>query len=255
MSRDSKISYDSVAAVCNAIAAQGRKPTFAAIREQVGGSYEVIKRHLTRWLEESTSATKYALPDDLANELGLWFQKARREAQIQADESLSNQIDLLGAERSLLIEERDRARLELEVIKEVANQNGHDLSIQRLQGTVKQSQLTELQQALADAMAKCASIEKQNQYLKDQLVVQAGEFSKVVALHDEQLKSADERSRGTEKALLMRHHSEVQSIKDKAAALHLDNEGLKVRLVAAEHRCVEATRALDRSEGALSVLK
>jgi Plasmid replication region DNA-binding N-term len=113
MARSSTITYEDVAVVCRELASDGAKPTFKAVRARVGGSYEVLKRYISQWLEETAASVPSTLPQAILSDLNLIYQRLVIEASNEAQERLNEQVDLFAAERSLLVEQFQQAQLDM----------------------------------------------------------------------------------------------------------------------------------------------
>jgi hypothetical protein len=234
MGRTSEITYEAVAAICTDLAIDGKRPTFALIKERLGGSYEVLKRHLDRWLEESASSARYALPNQLANDLGLWFQQAKGQAQAEADHWLASEKALLQAKEQQWQALLDNMKIEVATANEQCSQMGHDLSIKTLQASHAVERAAAITEELAKVGERLVDKESQCAGLIEQLSQRTQELQSERQRHSHELELAQERTRGTEKALLMRHHAEVELQKERTKSLEERLEDQKLRTRAFE---------------------
>jgi chromosome segregation ATPase len=254
MARSSTITYEDVAAVCRELASEGAKPTFKAVRIRVGGSYDVLKRLITQWLEESAAATPNTLPQPILDDLNLIYQRLVIEANNAAQTRLDEQIDLFAAERVMLTEQLQAAQIENRAAQESRDQLGHELSLARtrLEFLVPTNQKLEKQVANLDVQKK--GLEAQLLQLKEQLAEQQGMIQDMGTRHTHELELAEERTRGTERALLMRHSAEIEPLKDKISRLTSDNDHLRTKCQAYEHRYHQAKSELSNLKGQIEVL-
>jgi Plasmid replication region DNA-binding N-term len=236
MGRTSEISYEAVATVCTDLAGQGKRPTFALIKGELGGSYEVLKRHMDRWQAESAAGARYALPNDLATELGVWYQRAKGQAQAEADIWLDQEKALLLVKEQHWQKELDAMKVELAKANEQCAQMGHDLSIKALQSIHAIEKAESLSQAMVQAETKVAARDKENIELTAQLAVSVADLHSERQRHTRELELAEERTRGTEKAILMRHHAEVELQKEKAKLAEKQLEDAKFKAMIFEQR-------------------
>jgi Plasmid replication region DNA-binding N-term len=216
MPRSSQITYEQVAQACYDIAAQGRKPTYKDLFAIVGGSYEVIKRFLTRWLEEASVAQKYALPDDLAKDLGAWYQSAIHQARAEAELWRQDQEVLIQVERQALAKAKGVAeaaqRQALDTIQSIGHENSLltvQLSHAQSRGAELDARATNLEAELANQTARALAAERTSSE-------RAQEIERLSIRHTHALELAETRTRETERVLLLRHSSEVQSFKTRA---------------------------------------
>jgi chromosome segregation ATPase len=86
------ISYEQVAAVCDALQAANRSITINSVREALGntGSPNTIHAHLVKWraARPVAKAAAYELPPDLVNALGKEMAKAAAGARAEIEEKL-----------------------------------------------------------------------------------------------------------------------------------------------------------------------
>jgi chromosome segregation ATPase len=230
MGRTSEITFEAVATVCTDLVQQGKRPTFALLKEQLGGSYEVLKRHLDRWQEESTAGARYALPHELATDLGIWFQRAKSQAQAEASHWLDLEKIALQIKAQQWKGSLDAMQSELAKANEQRAQMGHDLSIKTLQASHAIEKLTHLSEELAATYEQVSSLNAKCETLGEQLAARIAELQSERQRHTHELEIAEERTRGTEKAILMRHHAEVELQKSKQALLEKTIDDLKFKL-------------------------
>jgi vacuolar-type H+-ATPase subunit I/STV1 len=227
MGRTSEITYDAVASVCTELAIVGKRPTFALIKAQLGGSYEVLKRHIDRWIEESAAGAQYALPSDLATELGVWYQRAKGKALAEATQWLDAEKAQLVVREREYTETMDAMKAAIAKAHEQCAQMGHELSIKTLQAAHAMEKLTVISEALAASQAQLNAMQIKCQDLNSEIAARVSELQSERQRHTHELAMADERSRGTEKALLMRHHAEVELQKSKHLLLEKTIEALR----------------------------
>jgi chromosome segregation ATPase len=236
MGRTSEITYDAVASVCTELAIGGKRPTFALIKGQLGGSYEVLKRHIDRWTEESAAGAQYALPSDLATELGIWYQRAKGKALAEATQWLDAEKALLAVREREYTETIDATKAAIAKAHEQCAQMGHELSIKTLQATHAMEKLTVISEALAASQAQLIATQAKCQELNSDIAARVSELRSERQRHTHELAMADERSRGTEKALLMRHHAEVELQKERTKSIEGQLEDQKLRSQAFEQK-------------------
>jgi chromosome segregation ATPase len=251
MARSSTITYEDVAAVCRELASEGAKPTFKAVRLRVGGSYDVLKRFITQWLEESAALVPNTLPQAILDDLGLIYQRLVIEASNAAQTRLDEQIELFAAERAMLIEKLQAVEIENRAALESRDQLGHELSLARarLEFLVPMNQ--KFEQRLSNFDAERKGLIAQLTQFKQQLTDQKSLINNMATRQTHELELAEERTRGTERALLMRHSAEIEPLKDKITRLSSDNEHLKTRCTAFEQRFHQANTELARAKGQL----
>jgi Plasmid replication region DNA-binding N-term len=230
MGRTSEITFEAVATVCTDLVQQGKRPTFALLKEQLGGSYEVLKRHLDRWQEESTAGARYALPHELAADLGIWFQQAKGQAKAEATHWLDLEKTALQVKEQQWKDALDLMRSELDKASDQQAQMGHDLSIKTLQASHAIEKATRLAEDLAAANEQVVALNAKCEALAEQLSARIAELQSERQRHTHELAIAEERTRGTEKAILMRHHAEVELQKSKQALLEKTIGDLKFKL-------------------------
>jgi Plasmid replication region DNA-binding N-term len=216
MPRSSQITYEQVAQACNDIAADGRKPTYKELFAIVGGSYEVIKRLLTRWLEEASAAQKYALPDELARDLGAWYQKAVHQARAEAELWRQDQEVLMQAERQALAKAEGVAEATQRQALDSMQSIGHENSLLTVQLSHAQSRGVELDIRVTNFEAKLANQTAKALAAERTSSERAQEIERLSIRHSHALELAETRTRETERVLLLRHGSEVQAFKTRA---------------------------------------
>jgi cell division septum initiation protein DivIVA len=229
MGRTSEITYEAVATVCSELATLGKRPTFALIKGELGGSYEVLKRHIDRWMQESAVGARYALPDDLATELGVWYQRAKGQAQTEAEHWLDQEKAILLAKERQWQTELDTMKTELTKANEQCAQMGHDLSIKTLQAQHAIEKAAALSQNVTETSALLLAKTNQCADLIEQLAASKTELISERQRHTHELAIAEERTRGAEKAVLMRHHAEVELQKAKCESLSKQLDDVKMR--------------------------
>jgi chromosome segregation ATPase len=254
MARSTTITYGDVAAVCRELASEGAKPTFKAVRSRVGGSYDVLKRFITQWLEESAASVPNTLPQAILNDLNLIFQRLVIEANHAAQTRLDEQIELLAAERVMLIEQLKTAQIENRAAQEGRDQLGHELSLARTRLEFLAPLNQKLEQQASNFDTERKRLEAQLLQLKGQLTDQQGMIRDIAARHTHELELAEERTRGTERAILMRHNAEIEPLKDRIARLSSENEHLKTRCQAFEDRFHKVNTDLAKARGQLEAL-
>jgi chromosome segregation ATPase len=254
MPRSSTITYEDVAAVCRELASEGAKPTFKAVRARVGGSYEVLKRHISQWLEETAASVPSVLPQAILTDLNLIYQRLVIEASNEAQQRIDEQIGLFAAERSLLVEQLQQAQLDSHVAQESRNQLGHELSLAktRLEFLVPDS--LKLEQKVAAFGAERNGLEAQLTLAKKQLAEQQTMIEKMATRHTHELEMAEERTRGTERALLMRHGAEIEPLKEAIVRLNSETDHLKTKCQAYEQRYHLANSELSKTRGQLEAM-
>lgn len=228
MPRPSKITYEEVATACNDLARDGIKPTYAALLGRVGGSYPVLKLHLSRWLEEASAAQKYALPDELAKELGLWYQRAASQAKADAELWRQEQSVLMAAERQALQGKLDAAMQATMIANDARLTLSHELSLKNVQFNYKDEEATALRSQVARFESQIAAEKIRGDTAEANLLARIAEQDKERITHGAELMMAEERTRGTEKALLLRHGTEVEHLKQRAQRAEAELEGAKV---------------------------
>lgn len=259
MPRPSKITYEAVATACNELARDGVKPTYAALLERVGGSYPVLKLHLSRWLEEASAAQKYALPDELAKEVGLWYQKAASQAKAGAELWRQEQALLIAVERQALQEKLDAAIQASLVANEARLTLGHELSLRNVQYEYKDEEVTALRSRVAGLESQLSAEKARADAAMESLNARIAEQEKERITHGAELLMAEERTRGTEKALLLRHGTEVENLKQRSQRAEADLDNAKVTRDAygakANSLRDEVSKLLGRVEGLESNLR
>jgi chromosome segregation ATPase len=236
MGRTSEITFEAVATVCTDLVQQGKRPTFALLKEQLGGSYEVLKRHLDRWQEESTAGARYALPHELAADLGIWFQQAKGQAKAEATHWLDLEKTALQVKEQQWKNALDGMRSDLAKANEQQAQMGHDLSIKTLQASHAIEKATHLSEELASANEQIVAVNAKCEALAEQLLARISELQSERQCHTHELAIAEERTRGMERALLMRHHAEVELQKEKFKLVESRLDDAKVRMSIYEQR-------------------
>jgi chromosome segregation ATPase len=230
MGRTSEITFEAVATVCTDLVQQGKRPTFALLKEQLGGSYEVLKRHLDRWQEQSTAGARYALPHELAADLGIWFQQAKGQAKAEATHWLDLEKTALQLREQQWKDTLEGMRSDLAKANEQQAQMGHELSIKTLQASHAIEKATHLAEDLAAANEQLVAMNSKCEALAEQLSARIAELLSERQRHTHELAIAEERTRGTEKAILMRHHAEVELQKSKQALLEKTIDDLRFKL-------------------------
>lgn len=142
---------DQIHAAADALAADGKKPTLAAVRAMVGGSYSTLSPALARWRVEqdqtSSSATiTDSVPPVVSQALLIAAATAWREAQSLAQA----QID---AERDQLALARAQADEQVSDALAAADASAADADAARQALKDLQQQYQDLTQALAVAQA------------------------------------------------------------------------------------------------------
>lgn len=142
---------DQIHAAADALAADGKKPTLAAVRAMVGGSYSTLSPALARWRVEqdqtSSSATiTDSVPPVVSQALLIAAATAWREAQSLAQA----QID---AERDQLALARAQADEQVSDALSAADASAADADAARQALKDLQQQYQDLTQALAVAQA------------------------------------------------------------------------------------------------------
>jgi chromosome segregation ATPase len=251
MSRTSTITYEDVASVCRELASEGAKPTFKAVRLRVGGSYDVLKRHITQWLEETAAAIPNSLPQPILDDLSKIYQRLVIEADIVAQNRLDEQVGFFAAERSILIEKLQRVEIDNRAAHESRDQLGHELSLARarLEFLVPMNQ--NLEQKIGQLNVEKQGLETQLAHIKQQLTAQQTFVERMAERHTHELELAEERTRGTERALLMRHSAEIEPYKEKVARLRSEVDQLNAKCSAFEQRYYSADKELSMLRGRL----
>jgi chromosome segregation ATPase len=254
MSRSSTITYEDVASVCRELASEGAKPTFKAVRSRVGGSYDVLKRFITQWLEETAAAIPNTLPQPILEDLSKLYQRLVIEADNVAQDRIDEQVGLFAAERSMLIEKLQRIEVDNRAANESRDQLGHELSLARarLEFLIPMNQ--NLEQKIGQLNVEKQGLETQLAHIKQQLTAQQTFVERMAERHTHELELAEERTRGTERALLMRHSAEIEPLKDKITKLSSETEYYKIRSTAFEQRFHQANTDLAKVRGQLELI-
>jgi chromosome segregation ATPase len=256
MSRESKIEYGQVATICNDIAAGGHKPTYAAIFKVLGGgTYSVVKRHLTQWLEETAASNIQPLPDDLIANVRDWYLQLQKEARHAGCIELDAEWEKLEAERKALEAKASQLLQRCHAAEEQAKQNGHDFSLKTVQLNHEIEKNERLEATIVDLNSKLSNLTSLHQEVNKQLQLRMRELEQEKARHTHELEMAETRARGTEKALLMRHDTEMTGYTSKIADLKKHNDDLQTMNVALTQRYNQARDDASRFAGQAEVLQ
>lgn len=142
-------------AACDAVNARGEKPTYKAVREELGtGSYSTISRFIGSW-RPAESVIALDMPDDLSH-LG---HSLVASVWIEATKAATIELEGERASSKMRIDELLLAITHLEADLDVANENTHRLQTER-------SQLS----------ARCDEAAQQLVVLRQQLAAREGEI-------------------------------------------------------------------------------
>ena len=106
------VSQDAILAAADQLAADGKNPTMAAIREICGGSYSTIGPILREWKSHRTAATQPASdppPDEIVERLNALGSEIWQRASAIADERLTTERQALDQVRQELAEASQEA--------------------------------------------------------------------------------------------------------------------------------------------------
>jgi Plasmid replication region DNA-binding N-term len=229
MGRSTEITYEDISGVCAELAAEGKRPTYAAIKERFGGSYSVIKRYLEQWQQEAQAGARFAIPANLATELGLWYQKASAQAKAEAQIWLEREQTVFLVKEQNWLKDLDAMKLGLAKAVENTAQMGHDLSIQTLKAAHAAQRLDEILAININLLQQVKASQSIVGELQASLLAEKSEQTAEKQRFAHELELAQERVRGTEKALLMRHHAEVELQKVKTQSAEKQLVDLKLR--------------------------
>ena len=252
MPKVSNVEYETVAKICDALTARGDSVTYASIFKSLGGgSYHVVKRHLDRWRDERRAATAIALPPEIQASIGLWFAQAQEKSVALAQKILESEWAKFNAVR--LESQVDMLRLlaDLASANAIAAQQGHDLSLKTLQLTQNEVHLHAERLKVIELETVNETSAKKLLALEKQVSNQAAELRRERETHGRELEMADERARGTEKALLMRYHHEVEPLKTEINRLRAAFEGETAIRLALDRKLDGVAKELAFAKGEL----
>lgn len=103
-----KITYQSVARICNEMKTHGQNPSVRTIRDRTGGSFTTIADHLKQWREETSraEAVESKISNELTNAILAEFHQVAYEA--------SSRLQLLVDEKDVDIKDMQEAIKDLE---------------------------------------------------------------------------------------------------------------------------------------------
>lgn len=165
----------------------------------------------------------------------------------------------MAAERQELQDKLEAAIQTSMVANEARLILSHELSLKNVQFKYKDEEATILRSQLAGLESELAAESDRTNAAETSLSSRITEQEKDRLTHGAELLMAGERTRGTEKALLLRHGTEVGNLKQRAQRAEADLEGAKVARNAFSSKANvlrdEVSRLLGRVEGLESSLR
>ncbi|MGT2509619.1 DNA-binding protein [Cupriavidus basilensis] len=171
------IAYEVVAAAADALLAEGRKATLAAVRERIGtGSMNTIHRHWTIWQgHQKPVPRKLSEPNTrLLSALGSELSKVAEEAASEADAALAQAMhelsvysangEALEAERDALAEQLLQITTERDTL--AGKSAGQSAEIERLTQDAEREDTAVVRRMLAQAELRLEAVPR----LEDELV-------------------------------------------------------------------------------------
>lgn len=232
MARHAEIDYLAAKSACQVIAASGKTVTLTGLRNHLGkGSFPVLKRYLEQWNREAGLDNQYpGLPQELQEGLRIWLAKARDNADQTAAAKFEQDYEDFRAELAEVSGYLLNEKLVNEQLLNQVAELSHQMSLASLQIKHLEERLAESQHVNAEAMAKISVAEAEKNQALEQLILARQARETDAQIHLEALKLAEERARGTERVLLMRHDSEKNGLRAEVDKYKGQVEALELEL-------------------------